>query len=115
MAEETVWTGSASQYKNLGAYVLCAVIAVIVVTGCYLLKLPGIIMLLALVPVAYAFWKWLLLNSHSYKLTTERLLTTIGVFSKTTETLELYRVKDMRCRQSFFERLAGLEKIGRAH
>ena len=89
MAEETVWTGTSSQYKNLGIYLLCIFI----------------------LPIPYAFWKWLTLKSLVYKLTTERLLTTEGIFSKDTESLELYRVKDFRIKQSFFERLFGLESI----
>jgi len=89
MAEETVWTGSPSQYKNLGIYLLCIFI----------------------LPIPYALWKWLTLKSLVYKLTTERLLTTEGIFSKDTESLELYRVKDFRIKESFFERLFGLESI----
>jgi len=89
MAEETVWTGSPSQYKNLGIYLLCIFI----------------------LPIPYALWRWVLLKSLVYKLTTERLLTTEGLFSKNTESLELYRVKDFRIKQSFFERLFGLESI----
>jgi uncharacterized membrane protein YdbT with pleckstrin-like domain len=111
MAEETVWTGSASQYKNLGTYVLCAAVAVIIPLICYLFKLPGIILALDIVPIVYAIWKWFVLKSRSYRLTTERLLTTEGIFSKCTETLELYRVKDMRTRESLFERLGGLESV----
>jgi len=89
MAEETIWTGTSSQYKNLGIYLLCILI----------------------LPIPYAFWKWLTVKSHVYRLTTERLLTTEGIFSKTTESLELYRVKDIRMNQSFVQRLFGLENI----
>jgi len=89
MAEETVWTGTSSQYKNIGIYLLCILI----------------------VPIPWAFWRWLKLKTHVYRLTTERLLTTDGVFSKTTDSMELYRVKDFRVRQSFLEGLFGLESI----
>ena len=36
---------------------------------------------------------------------------TSGVFTKVTETLELYRVKDIETRQPFFSRLVGIENI----
>ena len=111
MAEETVWTGCASQYKNLVTYVLCALVAIIIPVLCYLFQLPAIIVVLDIIPLVYAFWKWFVLRSVSYRLTTERLLTTEGIFSKTTESLELYRVKDMRTRESLFERLGGLESV----
>lgn len=111
MAEETVWTGSSSQFKNLGKYLLCALVVVVVVIVCLLFKLPAWLMALAALPAVYAFWEYLLLKSHFYRLTTERLLTTHGLFSKTTDTLELYRVKDLRTKQSVFERLVGLESV----
>ena len=114
MAEETVWTGSSSQFKNLGIYLLCGFIVIVIVVVCILFKLPGWLLLLAVLPAGYAFWKWLRLKSHFYRLTTERLLTTMGMFSKTTETLELYRVKDLRTKQSFFERHGRAGKRGTA-
>jgi uncharacterized membrane protein YdbT with pleckstrin-like domain len=89
MAEETLWTGTSSQYKNLGIYLLCILI----------------------IPIPWAVWKWLAVKSRTYQLTTERLLTTEGVLSKTTESLELYRVKDIRMTQPFLLRLFGLENI----
>ena len=111
MAEETVWTGSPSQFKNLHVYVLCVIAIIAVFVVCFLFKLPALVMLLAIFPAIYAFWEYLLVRSHFYRLTTERLLTTTGMFSKCTDTLELYRVQDMRSKQSFFERIAGLESV----
>jgi membrane protein YdbS with pleckstrin-like domain len=45
------------------------------------------------------------------RLTTERLKTTEGVFSKVTDTLELYRVKDIETRQPFVYRLCSIENV----
>jgi uncharacterized membrane protein YdbT with pleckstrin-like domain len=39
------------------------------------------------------------------------LKTTAGVFSKVTDTLELYRVKDIETRQPFFYRTVGVENV----
>jgi uncharacterized membrane protein YdbT with pleckstrin-like domain len=39
-----------------------------------------------------------------FELTTQRFRITSGVFTKKTETLELYRVKDIETRQTFFSR-----------
>jgi uncharacterized membrane protein YdbT with pleckstrin-like domain len=44
-------------------------------------------------------------------LTNERLLTQSGVFNKTTETLELYRVRDLQVEEPFTLRLVGLQNI----
>lgn len=89
MAEETVWSGTSSQWKNLPVFLLC----------------------LLVIPIPWAFWRWLQTRCQVYTLTTERLLISRGVLSKTTDTLELYRVKDFRATQPFLERLAGLENI----
>ena len=78
MSEETVWRGTSSQWKNLGPYVLCGFF-------CWLI-----------VPIFIALWCYLQTKNKIYELTTERLKITEGVFSKITDTLELYRVKDHR-------------------
>jgi len=46
-----------------------------------------------------------------YTLTTERLLIEDGIFSKTQETLELYRVRDLQIIEPFWLRLFGLQNI----
>src|SRR5580704_795450 len=93
MAEETVWRGSSSQWKNLGVFILCGLF-------CWLI-----------VPIFIALARYLQTKCKIYELTTERLKITEGVFSKVTDTLELYRVKDLETRQPFLHRLVGLENI----
>lgn len=93
MAEETIWTGHSSQWKNLGTFVICGILSPLIV------------------PIFIALWKWLEVKTREYKVTSERLLTKSGVFSKTTDTLELYRVRDLRVTQPFWLRLFNLENI----
>lgn len=93
MAEEIVWRGSSSQWKNFGLYLLCGLF-------CWLI-----------VPIFIALAHYLKTKCKIYELTNERLKTTEGVFSKVTETLELYRVKDLETRQPFLYRLVGVENI----
>jgi membrane protein YdbS with pleckstrin-like domain len=93
MAEETVWRGPSSQWKNFGMYVLCGLF-------CWLI-----------VPIFIALWRYLQTKNKIYELTTERLKTTQGVFSKVTDTLELYRVKDIETRQPFLYRMFHVENI----
>ena len=69
------------------------------------------ILLLLLVPIFMALARYLQTKSKIYELTTERLKTTEGVFSKKTDTLELYRVKDLETRQPFLYRLVGIENV----
>jgi uncharacterized membrane protein YdbT with pleckstrin-like domain len=93
MAEETVWRGTSSQLKNLGVFILC-------VLFCWLI-----------VPIFIGLTRYLKTKNHVFELTNERLKMTEGIFSKVTETLELYRVKDIEILQPFFSRMLGLENI----
>jgi len=89
MAEENIWTGTSSQLKNFWAFVLCILV----------------------IPIPWAIYCWLLVKSTTYRLTSERLLTTRGIFSTVTDTLELYRVRDLEMSQTFIQRLFGLQNI----
>ena len=92
-AEEIVWRGASSQWKNFGVYLLCGLC-------CWLI-----------IPIFFALARFLQTRCKVFELTTQRLKITSGVFTKVTETLELYRVKDIETRQSFFSRLVGIENV----
>ena len=87
--EQVVWTGNPSQWQNFGWWLLA----------------------LLLIPLPWAIWKWLETRNTVYTLTDQRLKFTRGVLSKTTEDLELYRVRDTKFQQSFWERMVGLGEI----
>ena len=90
MTDERIeWTGHPSQWQNLGWFALCVL----------------------LIPIPIAIWKGLQTSHTIYTLTDQRLKFTRGVFTRTTEDLELYRVRDTKFEQSFFERLFGLGQI----
>jgi uncharacterized membrane protein YdbT with pleckstrin-like domain len=63
------------------------------------------------VPIFIGLTRYLQTKNHVFELTTERLKITEGIFSKVTETLELYRVKDIEVLQPFIYRIVGLENI----
>jgi membrane protein YdbS with pleckstrin-like domain len=92
-AEEIVWRGTSSQWKNFGVYLLCGLF-------CWLV-----------VPIFFALARYLQTKCRVFELTTQRFKITSGVFTKTTETLELYRVKDIETRQPFLSRLVGVENV----
>ena len=119
MAEETVWRGSVSQWKNFGFFVLqvfiaAAIIILFVMVGRRSSEVsnfaPYILILLA-VPIFIAAKRYLQTKCRIYELTSERLKMSEGVFSKVTDTLELYRVKDIETRQPFVYRLCGIENV----
>jgi uncharacterized membrane protein YdbT with pleckstrin-like domain len=63
------------------------------------------------VPIFIALARYLQTKNKVYELTTERLKITEGVFSKVTDTLELYRIKDLETRQPFLYRTFGAENV----
>lgn len=92
MAENTErveWTGTPSQWQNFGWFLSC----------------------LLLVPIPWAIWRWLVVRNTVFTLTTERLRTRRGVFSRVNDDLELYRVRDTKLEQTFFERMFGLGEV----
>ena len=94
VAKKFLWPRQAQQqWKNFGVYLLCGLF-------CWLI-----------VPIFFALVYFLKTRCKVFELTTQRFKITSGVFTKTTETLELYRVKDIETRQPFFSRLVGIENV----
>jgi membrane protein YdbS with pleckstrin-like domain len=91
--EQIIWEGSSSQVRNLHIYLLCALF-------CWLV-----------VPIIYAIVKWIQLRCRRYEITTQRVRIRQGVFSKRTDELELYRVKDSIVLEPFWQRLFGVGNI----
>src|SRR5215471_6109463 len=120
MAEETVWRGSVSQWKNFGFFLVQALLAVAIITIFAVLsrfsspeieKFRPYGLLLLAVPIFIAGRRYLQTKCTVYEVTTERLKTTSGILSKVTDTLEFYRIKDIEKRQPFLYRLCGIENV----
>lgn len=94
MSEKTVWEGKPSQLVNLSSYLF------------WLLPLAwfGIGLLVSL-------WKYLKISTWTLKITNQRIIEEYGIFSKTMQELELYRVKDITLHQSFWYRILGISNI----
>ena len=93
MEERTVWKGSSSQVINLGTYLLCFLFVWLVV------------------PLFIGIWKWIENRCRVYEVTTQRIRVTRGVFSKRTDELELYRVRDSSLVEPFGLRMFGAGNI----
>jgi len=120
MAEETVWRGSSSQWKNCAFFILQILFAGVVLlifiairrsASAQFQNFGPYILLLLFVPIFMALARYLQTKNKIYELTTERLKTSEGVFGRVTDTLELYRVKDLETRQPFLYRLVGIENL----
>ena len=87
--EEILWTGSPSQWTNFWPFVLCALV----------------------IPIPWALWRWLATRCFAYEITNQRIRIRQGVFSRRTDSLELYRVKDASFQQPFVMRLVGIGNV----
>lgn len=91
--ERSIWAGTPSQVINLGSFILLGLFFWLVI------------------PLFVILWKWLVVKNTKYELTTERMRTRHGVFSKQLDELELYRVRDYKLEQPFFLRIFSLSNI----
>src|SRR6266478_3686244 len=119
VAEETVWRGNVSQWKNFGFFVLQLLLAAAIVVIFVMVRRQSsdlsnfarYILILLAVPILIAGRRYLQTKCKIYELTSERLKMREGVFNKVTDTLELYRVKHIETRQPFVYRLCGIENV----
>ena len=107
--EQIVWEGSQSQVLNFGIFISMSIVSLIILV-LSLLFFP-LAAVLVIIPLLYIFIKWLIVKNHRYKVTTERIFYTTGIFSKKTEALELYRVRDVDMYEPFWQRLFKLGNI----
>ncbi len=94
MEEKKLWAGVPSQWINFMFYLCC-----IPLTAAF-----GLGLILAL-------WKYYDTKLHKLLVTDQRIIEERGIFSKTTNEIELYRVKDLTFEQPFFLRIFGLSNI----
>jgi uncharacterized membrane protein YdbT with pleckstrin-like domain len=108
--EQILFKGSSSPVINLGTFVLGTLIAAAGVVAAFMLDAPlrfafiGV----AALAIAYMFFRWLLIKSRVYEVTTERIRITVGILTRRTDELELYRVKDTTLVEPLTLRLLGL-------
>ncbi len=88
-AEREIWSGTPSQWQNVGWWIASILI----------------------LPLPLAIWNWLVIRNTRYVLTNERLKIARGVFNRTIEDIELYRIKDTRLTQTFLQRLVKLGDV----
>jgi uncharacterized membrane protein YdbT with pleckstrin-like domain len=122
--EKIVFRGSPSQMVNFNKYVACVVFLGLVAMAPSIWKIffahdlapyksyyTLASKILFFVPVVYGISAFLQVKNHIYTITTERLIEEVGVLSKITDELELFRVKDITYVQPFSLRMFGCGNI----
>jgi uncharacterized membrane protein YdbT with pleckstrin-like domain len=100
--ENSLWKGSSSQWLNLGPFAAAMLAAAGILVGSVFFPPAAIALGL---PAFYLVWRYLVVRTQVFELTSERLRVTRGVINQKIDEIELYRVKDSQMR------LTGLASI----
>jgi uncharacterized membrane protein YdbT with pleckstrin-like domain len=106
--ENTLWKGSPSQWLNIGPFSAALVLCAGIIIGGMFFPLAFIGLPL---PLAYMVWKYLVVRTQVFELTSERLRITRGVINQHVDEIELYRVKDSLMVRKWWMRLTNLASI----
>ena len=138
-AEAILWEGHPSAKGMLGSILGAAVLVVALVVGAtlvfdplmglaarsseesaaavardrstYATILAAVVGAVVVIRLLVLGWHLLVLKSHHYKVTNQRIVIDSGVFSKHIEEIDIRTVADLEFRQSFFERILGVGDI----
>lgn len=83
--EKTLWSGCPSAALDFWLNLACVLV----------------------LPIPWALVRWIQRRNHRIEITTERIRVTTGVFSKRSDELELYRVRDITFDAPFLLRMFG--------
>ena len=100
-AENTICEISPSQLINLKAFTI-SIIGIAAIVTAAILAVNNMILVLLVIPVGYALWKWLEIKNTKLKITDQRIILREGILNKTTNETELYRVRDSTIEEPFF-------------
>lgn len=113
-AEVPVWRGTPSHWTNFGTYLVCLLLAGGVLAAYFLIPAANqnpLILLGLLVPVLWILCAFIGVKCNRYEITSERVKITTGLFSRKTNELELYRVRDYSVVEPFWLRIVGCGNI----
>lgn len=110
ITEAPVWSGTPSQWVNFWPFVIALAIIVGSIIAAGALDEP-LVAGGALVGALIAFVPWIQMRCTNITVTTERISSRTGVFTRRNRDMELYRVKDTTLHEPFFMRLVGLANI----
>ncbi len=107
--EEDLWRGTPSHWTGFWVYALGGVFLLAGLAGAVVGRWGA----RAAVPLGLIVMgiQYLGINFTRYRLTSQRLILTRGIFNRHTEEIELFRVKDLSMTEPFFYRLVRLGNL----
>ncbi|WP_291724953.1 PH domain-containing protein [Bernardetia sp.] len=122
-SEQTIWSGSPSWLLHIKKIIFWVILDITLPTLIIYLWTAGVqnpkldttfwVLLIAAMVVPASIIAFTIFDARflKYTLTTERLIIQKGILTRTTDEIELYRVKDIRLVEPFLQRLVGLSII----
>ena len=107
--EQIVWEGSQSQVLNFGIFISMGIVSLVIVV--LSLMFFFLVAVLVVIRLIYMLIQCTVVRNRSYKVATVWIFYTTGIFSKKTEALELYRVRDVDMYEPFWQRLFKLGNV----
>lgn len=110
--KDLLWSGSPSQWLNLKWHIAFAATAIISLAAIAFVEGANILWLMPLLGMA-VWWLWqvLVVKYTKFHLLHERIIIESGVLNKTTNQVELHRVRDYKVSEPFIQRLLGLGSV----
>ncbi len=108
-SEQDIWEQSPAQVTGIVKYGFLTILSTVVLVVGILFE-PLVLYLTPLCVLGFLL-QFIAISSTHFKLTTERIIITTGLFSRNFEELELFRVKDYQLVQPFALRFFGLSNI----
>jgi membrane protein YdbS with pleckstrin-like domain len=114
--DDILYEGIAKHSANIGAYLMWTFVCVLGgVFGYFLMKIPALsgypMWVLSLIGVPMLLWAYLVHIKHKYKISRRRVEVERGVLTTKLDTLELWRVLDVRYERSILDQMFDNAKI----
>ncbi len=113
-AETEVWSGTPSQWTNVGTYLFCLLLAAGIIAAYVLvpeLSTRPVMLVALVIPAFWILIRWITTRRLRYQITDQRVKITTGLLSRHTSEIELYRVRDYSVIEPFWLRLVGCGHI----
>jgi len=110
-AESRIYQGPVSQWTNVRAFAVCAVVAAIGVALRFASAPVLVSVVIWLVAALAAGWVWLVVRCTVYRVTTEGIDIEKGLIAKKIDHLDLFRVKDIQMQAGVLDRIVGIGSV----
>ncbi len=113
--EEELWEGGYSPQAMIGSWLLCAIVTAVLIVAkiAFAAQVPTMVLvgvIIAVWVIAMLVYAYRRLSIH-YRLTTQRFIHQVGIFSRVTDRIEVIDIDDVTYSQGPVQRMFGVGTI----